>query len=83
MSLEALKNIQLSTIEEERDEVQATDKPKSSSDFKKLTIDDYIVLKCLGKSTFGEVMLAKCKLDKKKYTLKMLSKAKMEKVAPR
>ena len=84
MSQEARhKNIQLSTIEEERDDALAAEKPKSSSELRKPAIDDYIVLKCLGKSTFGEVMLAKSKLDKKKYALKMLSKIKMEKVASR
>jgi serine/threonine protein kinase len=47
---------------------------------RKLTIDDFIVVKCLGKGHFGEVVLAKGKADKKKYAIKMLSKEFMEKV---
>lgn len=47
---------------------------------KKHTIDDYIVMRCMGKTTYGEIMLAKNKHDKKKYAIKMMSKMRMERV---
>lgn len=47
---------------------------------KKLSIKDFVSMKCLGTGTFGEVVLAKGVADKRKYAIKILSKAHMEKV---
>lgn len=47
---------------------------------KKPAITDYMTIKCLGTGSFGEVVLAKNLLDKRKYAIKILSKAHMEKV---
>lgn len=47
---------------------------------RKLNIDDFTIMKTLGRGTFGEVLLAKSKIDKKKYAIKMLSKEFMERV---
>jgi serine/threonine protein kinase len=48
---------------------------------KKPSISDYMTIKCLGTGSFGEVILAKSLLDKRKYAIKILSKNHMEKVA--
>lgn len=56
------------------------DNSQSSSPPKRLSMKDFISMKCLGTGTFGEVVLAKAIADKRKYAIKILSKAHMEKV---
>lgn len=47
---------------------------------RKPSIADYVTIKCLGTGSFGEVVLTKSLVDKRKYAIKILSKAHMEKV---
>ena len=57
--------------------------PQVQAPNRKLSKDDFNFTKTLGKGSFGEVTLAKNKIDKQKYAIKVLSKAFMEKVLPR
>lgn len=72
---EAKKNRTMSTTS-----IDTTSTSGTAGVNRKLNIDDFTILKTLGRGTFGEVLLAKSKIDKKKYAIKMLSKEFMERV---
>ena len=75
----------------ELEKEQITDrlKPKKSIDEKSLgsmsghkySIKDFKIIRSLGKGSYGEVFVAKSKIDKRQYAVKMISKNDLEKVA--
>jgi serine/threonine protein kinase len=72
----------------ENDERMERLKPKKSIDEKsvgsmsghKYSIKDFKIIRSLGKGSYGEVFVAKSKVDKRQYAVKMISKNELEKV---
>jgi len=58
--------------DEEHDEEEPTEKPKSTND--NIALDDFILLKVVGRGAFGKVLLCKFKVDNKIYAMKAILK---------
>eukprot|EP00732_Lithocolla_globosa_P004067 Lithocolla_globosa_v1_NODE_3533_length_1645_cov_48.722642.p1 type:complete len:492 gc:universal NODE_3533_length_1645_cov_48.722642:1605-130(-) len=64
---------------EEVDETDGEEAPRTSSDDGRTTLDDFFLLKVIGKGSFGKVMLAKHKKTGQVYAVKVLSKSAIKK----
>ena len=69
------KNILLRISDNEENK---NDEPDSNAIIVKLTYDDFIPLKLLGRGSFGQVILARLKINNKLYAMKILDKTQLK-----
>lgn len=69
------KNILLRVSDNEENK---NDEPDSNAIIVKLTYDDFIPLKLLGRGSFGQVILARLKINNKLYAMKILDKTQLK-----
>jgi len=69
------KNILLRISDSEENK---NDEPDSNAIIVKLTYDDFIPLKLLGRGSFGQVILARLKINNKLYAMKILDKTQLK-----